>query len=56
MIRFGADAWDAIQTLYDDPARPVLADRVEAMLDVLDEDPGDPEGVPYIHFAGPGLA
>lgn len=41
MTGFAADAAQAIQAVYDDPARRVLADRLELILDVLDEDPGD---------------
>ena len=88
MIGFADEAWDAIQALLDDPTRETLADRLDAMLDVLEGDPGDArvrrhrmqvpqlwyfvvtgsgetwtilwepdsDDVPYVHYAGPGLA
>jgi hypothetical protein len=41
LIGFADGAWESIQHLYDDPARDVLAERLDAMLDVLEQDPGD---------------
>jgi hypothetical protein len=41
LIGFADEAWDAIQALLDDPGRQDLADRLDAMLDILEADPGD---------------
>lgn len=41
MIGFDDDAWDGIQALFDDDSRPNLAERLDAMLDILETDPGD---------------
>lgn len=41
MIGFSVEATEAIQAVYDDPGRHVLADRLDAMLDVLEHDAGD---------------
>lgn len=41
MIGFADDAWNAIQALFDDPSRGILAERLDEMLDVLESDPGD---------------
>lgn len=41
MIGFDNNAWDALQALFDDESRPTLADRLDEMLDILEEDPGD---------------
>lgn len=41
MIGFDNNAWDALQALFDDESGPTLADRLDEMLDILEEDPGD---------------
>lgn len=41
MIGFSAAATAAVQAVYDDPRRHVLADRLEAMLNLLERDAGD---------------
>lgn len=39
--RYSKDALEAIQQIYDNPRLTILADRLEEILTVLDEDPGD---------------
>jgi len=41
LIGFSDEAWDSIQALFDDPAREILGDRLNQMLDVLETDSGD---------------
>ena len=41
MIRFHVEAAAAVRTLYDDPTRQTLADRVHAALAAFDRSPGD---------------
>ena len=41
MIGYSDEAWDSIQSLFDDPARELLADRLNQMLDILENDSGD---------------
>ncbi len=41
MTGYSQEAFDAIQRVFDDPGRAVLADRLDEMLALLDEDPDD---------------
>lgn len=41
MIGFDDDAWLAIQALFDDSERVMLAERFDEMLDLLAQDSGD---------------
>lgn len=54
MIEFSAAATAAVQAVYDDPRRHPLADRLEAMLDLLQRDAGDAQ-VHRHRMRSPGL-